>query len=201
MKTIGVTGGIGSGKSTVVGLLSELGAYVIDADRVGHHVYRPDSEGWRRLVEAFGERIVAADGTIDRQRLGAIVFSDQESLQRLNSIVHPLIRAEIGDRIRERREAGFSGPIVVEAAVLIEAGWTSLVDEVWVVVAGRAAVVGRVAKQRGLDNAAVETRIRAQLSDDQRRPHATVVIDNSGSETALRAEIERLWRERLSERG
>jgi dephospho-CoA kinase len=189
MKTIGVTGGIGSGKSTVVGLLSELGAYVIDADRVGHHVYRPDSEGWRRLVEAFGER------------LGAIVFSDQESLQRLNSIVHPLIRAEIGDRIRERREAGFSGPIVVEAAVLIEAGWTSLVDEVWVVVAGRAAVVGRVAKQRGLDNAAVETRIRAQLSDDQRRPHATVVIDNSGSETALRAEIERLWRERLSERG
>jgi dephospho-CoA kinase len=199
VKTVGVTGGIGSGKSTATRFLSELGAEVIDADQVGHYTYRPGSEGWRRIVDVFGPQVVAADGTIDRKRLGAVVFSDSDSLARLNAIVHPLIHEEIRTRIRARRAAGFEGPIVVEAAVLIEAGWLPLVDEVWLVVADRESVLDRVQAQRGLERSSIEARMSAQTSDDERRRHATVVIDNSGSEAALRAEIERLWQERLTE--
>jgi dephospho-CoA kinase len=199
MKTIGVTGGIGSGKSTATRILAELGAEVIDADQVGHHTYRPGSVGWQRIVDAFGRQVVAADGSIDRKRLGSVVFSDPKALTRLNAIVHPLIQEEVRNRIQARRATGYEGPIVVEAAVLIEAGWTPLVDEVWLVVADRDAVLDRVQAQRGLERSAIEARIRSQLSDDERRRHATVVIDNSGSEAALRAEVERLWRERLDE--
>lgn len=199
MRTIGVTGGIGSGKSTATRLLAELGAEVIDADQIGHYTYRPGSVGWQRIVDAFGREVVATDGTIDRKRLGSVVFSDPKALTRLNAIVHPLIQEEVRERIRARRAAGFGGPIVVEAAVLIEAGWTPLVDEVWLVVADRESILDRVQAQRGLERPAIEARINSQLSDAERRRHATVVIDNSGSEAALRAEVERLWRERLEE--
>lgn len=199
MKTVGLTGGIGSGKSTASRILRELGAHVIDADRVGHDVYRPGSEGWRQVVQSFGSDVVGADGAIDRKRLGALVFADRSRLEQLNAIVHPLIRAEIQKRIEERRRAGATAPVVVEAAVLIEAKWFTLVDEVWLIVADREAVHARIAVQRGLDRAAVEARIRAQLSDEERRRHATVVIDNGGDESALRAQLVRLWRERLGE--
>jgi dephospho-CoA kinase len=201
VKTIGLTGGIGSGKSTASRILAELGAEVIDADQVGHYTYRPGSEGWDRIVEAFGPDVVSADRTIDRKRLGALVFADPGALARLNAIVQPLIRTEIGDRLRRRREAGYRGPIVVEAAVLVEAGWVPLVDEVWLVVADRKAVLERVRAQRGLEPSAIEARMGSQLTDGERRRHATVVIDNSGTIASLRAEIERLWRERLDDTG
>ena len=197
LKIVGLTGGIGSGKSTAARILRDLGAHVIDADQVGHDVYRPDSEGWRRVVESFGPEIVADDGTIDRKRLGALVFADRSRLDQLNAIVHPLIRAVIQERIAELREAGLTAPIIVEAAVLIEAGWFTLVDEVWLITADPEVVYERVAAQRGLDRAAVEARVRAQIGNDERRRHAAVVIDNSGSEAALRTELMRLWRERF----
>ena len=94
-KTVGVTGGIGSGKSTAARILGELGAHIIDADLVGHDIYRPASEGFRQVVGSFGSSIVAADGNIDRKRLGAIVFADPAQLQRLNAVVHPLMREEM----------------------------------------------------------------------------------------------------------
>src|SRR5512145_1043887 len=117
---VGLTGGIGAGKSTVAAILAELGARVIDADRIGHEVYRPGSEGFRRVVGAFGPGIVAADGTIDRRALGAIVFGDPAALARLNALVHPLIAEELSRRIAEARAGGDAGPIVIEAAVLLE---------------------------------------------------------------------------------
>jgi dephospho-CoA kinase len=198
LKTIGLTGGIGSGKSTVSRLLAEKGALVIDADRVGHDVYRPGTEGWAKLVDEFGRELVADDGTIDRKRLGSIVFADRHELDRLNAIVHPLIRAEIRRRIARSRREGFAGPIVVEAAVLIEARWFEIVDEVWVVIAARDAIYARLHRQRGLDRAAVDERLRSQTSDDERRRHAAVVIDNSASQDALRARVDELWSQRLS---
>lgn len=197
MKVIGITGGIGSGKSTAAGLLSDLGAYVVDADKVGHDVYRPGSEGWRRVVTEFGQQVVASDGTIDRKRLGAIVFSDRMALARLNALLHPLIGDEIRRLIESKRAAGRTAPIVVEAAVLVEASWQSLVDEVWVVTADREAVIRRLAAQRGLDPAAVQSRIDSQLSDEERCRHATVVVRNDGTVDDLRAELQRLWDERL----
>lgn len=192
-RAIGLTGGIGSGKSTVAAILEELGARVIHADTVGHEVYRPDTEGWRQVISAFGPDIVSPDQTIDRRKLGAIVFGDSAALARLNAIVHPLIRAEIGARLAAYRQSGSSTPIVVEAAILVEANWVSLVDEVWLVVANRSAVVERVATQRGLKVTEIEARIDAQLTDAERRGAADRVIENFGSLDDLRASVRALW--------
>ena len=119
---VGLTGGIGSGKSTIAAILAELGARVIDADRIGHEVYRPGGPGFAAVVDAFGPGVVASDGKIDRRALGAIVFADPAARGRLNAIVHPLIAAELAQRIERIRRDGFAGPIVIEAAVLLEAG-------------------------------------------------------------------------------
>jgi dephospho-CoA kinase len=197
VRTLGVTGGIGAGKSSVVQMLAGLGAVVIDADRVGHEVYAPGTPGFAQVVAAFGRDIVGADGAIDRKRLGGIVFADAAALARLNAIVHPLIREAVGQRVAAARAVG-AAPIVVEAALLIEAGWDALVDEVWLVVARREVIEERLTAQRGMDAAAVAARMRAQLADDERRAHADVVIDNSGSREQLRREVERLWHSRVA---
>lgn len=193
MKTIGLTGGIGSGKSAVSAILGELGVWVIDADKVGHDIYRPDMEAWRQVVAAFGAEILAADRSIDRKKLGGIVFGSDEALARLNAIVHPLMFDEIGRRIAAKRTAGFRQPIVVEAAVLVEANWLPLTDVVWVVETPRPAVVARVAAQRGLPARDIEARIASQLSDAERRRHADLVIRNAGSLEALRRQVEAAW--------
>jgi dephospho-CoA kinase len=193
VRTIGLTGGIGSGKSTVARILARLGAEVVHADVVGHEVYRPGSEGWQRVVDGFGRDIVGSDGAVDRKRLGAIVFADPAALKRLNSIVHPLIFREIKERIAARRRQGFHAPIVVEAAILIEANWLPLVDEVWVVVANRAAVLERVRAERGLNAGQIEARIAAQLDDSERRRYAQVVIENNGSVSELEEKIRAAW--------
>jgi dephospho-CoA kinase len=193
VKTIGLTGGIGSGKSTAAQILAEYGAAVINADTVGHDVYRPGSDGCQKVTDAFGKQILGADGAIDRKQLGAIVFADPAALKRLNGIVHPLISEEVQRRIAAHRAAGFSRPIVVEAAVLIEANWLPLVDEVWLVVSTPAAVIERVRSQRSISAADVEARIAAQLSDDQRRAYADVVIENSGSVDDLRRQLHAAW--------
>jgi dephospho-CoA kinase len=193
VKTIGLTGGIGSGKSTVADILEALGARVIRADAVGHDVYRPHTEGWQRVSDAFGRSILAPDGTIDRKKLGAVIFGDARARAQLNGIVHPLIAAEIQRRITAYRAASPVAPVVVEAAVLIEANWLSLVDEVWLVVAEREAVIDRLARQRGLLPDEVGVRIGAQLSDAERRRYAHVVIRNTGSIEELREQVRALW--------
>ncbi len=191
---IGLTGGIGAGKSTVAAFLTELGARVIDADRIGHEVYRPGSEGFARVAEAFGPGVVGADGAIDRRALGALVFADPAARARLNALVHPLIAAEVGRRIAAARAEGFDGPLVVEAAVLLEAGWRPLVDRVWAVSTRREHAVARVMAARGLTREEVERRLDAQMSDAERRRHADLVIENDGSPAALRAAVEAAWR-------
>jgi dephospho-CoA kinase len=194
VKTIGLTGGIGSGKSTVAILLEDLGALVIHADAVGHDVYLPHREGWRRVIQAFGRQILRPDETIDRQRLGAIVFANPDALKQLNAIVHPLIFEEIQLRIAAQRRSGLTQPIVVEAAVLIEANWLPLVDEVWLVVAATPAVIGRLGAQRGLSATDAQARISAQLSDAERRRFAHVVIENNGSLEDLGTRVRAAWR-------
>ena len=193
MKTIGLTGGIGSGKSTVSQILAGLGAWVIDADKVGHEIYLPGKAAWQQVTAAFGPDILAADQTIDRKKLGAIVFGSEEARKKLNAIVHPLMFKEIERRIKEKRAEGVIQPIVVEAAVLIEANWLPLVDEVWVVVAGRSAVIERVAAQRGLSAHDTEARIVSQLADAERLKHASVVIPNDGALEDLQKRVSEAW--------
>src|SRR5215469_8690706 len=197
MLTIGLTGGIGSGKSTVAKMLAELGAPSFDADKVGHEIYLPGAPAYRDVIAAFGEGIVAPDGTIDRKKLGPIVFADPAQLKRLESIVHPRMFERMGEMVAEMRAKGATAPIVVEAAILIEAHWQPLFDEIWLVVAPREKVVQRVELERGLKPEQTEARIKAQLSDDERRKHSTIVIDNGGTIDELRGHVSSLWLELL----
>jgi len=197
MRTIGLIGAIGAGKSVVRGALSDLGAAVIDADRVGHAIYEPGTPGFGAVVGAFGTGIVDAAGRIDRPTLGALVFSDAAKLARLNAIVHPLIRAEIERQLDEIRLEGRAPAAIVEAAILIEAGWNTLVDEIWLVVARRQHVLERLASSRGLSTAQVDARLARQSTDAERRRFADVVIENDGSLDDLRQRVRALWQERI----
>ena len=190
---IGLTGGIGSGKSTVARILADLGAHVIDADRIGHEVYRPGTEGHASVVATFGPGVVSADGSIDRRALGAIVFRDPAALVRLNALVHPLIAAEIQRRVAAARAEPGVPPIVIEAAILIEAGWRFF-DRIWAVMAPRDVAIARVMAERGLSREEVERRMAAQASDAERRRVADLVIENDGSRAELGARVEAAWR-------
>ncbi len=192
MKVIGLTGGIGSGKSTVSRILAELGAVLIDADAVGHEAYQPGTETWKEVVAAFGQEVVAADGSIDRKKLGAIVFGDPAELERLNGIMYPRMHEMMADRIEEYRRQGVK-VVVLEAAILLEAGWVSLADEIWLTVASESAVVERAKERTGLPEEQIRSRIHSQLSNEERKKRASVVISNDGSLDELRAKVEELW--------
>jgi len=195
MKVIGFTGGIGSGKTTITEYLAELGAIVIDADKVGHEAFEPNTEIWREVVAEFGKDILAPDNRIDRGKLGPLVFADPDALARLNQIMHPRMFDMMKARIEEYRQQGVA-VVVIEAAVLIEANWTPLADEVWVATAPESAVLDRLEKQRGMDKEQTLSRIRSQLTTDERTTHADVVLQNDGSLDELKAKVSQLW-ERL----
>lgn len=196
MKIIGLTGGIASGKSTVSQFLKELGAVTIDADKVGHEAFKPNTETWREVVDAFGKGILAPDGEIDRQKLGKIVFSDSQALARLNQIVHPRIYALAKTRIEDYRRRGVK-VVVLEAPLLLEVGPPSLadeVDEVWVTVVPEAVVLKRLKDKTELSEAQSLARIRSQLPSEERVKHADVVIDTDCGLDEMKAKVAKLWR-------
>ena len=192
MKVIGLTGGIGSGKSTVSQFLAELGAVVIDADKIGHDAYKPNTEIWRQVVAAFGNQIVTPSGEINRNKLAGIVFGNPELLARLNQIMHPRIYDTVKTQIGEYRRQGVS-LVVLEAPLLLEAGWTPLVDEVWVTVASESTVLRRLKEQVGLSESEALARIHSQLSSEERVKRADVVINNDGNLDELKARVKELW--------
>jgi dephospho-CoA kinase len=192
MRVIGLTGGIASGKSLVSQRLAELGAVVLDADKLGHETYRRGTETYRAVVQAFGREVVGPDAEIDRRALGGKVFGDEAARHRLEDIVWPAIRRLAQDRLEVLRAEGTS-VVVLEAAVLIEASWTDIVDEVWLVVASPETVRGRLADRNGLTAEQAEARIRAQLTNEERRPYAQVVIQNDGSLEELRRAVDEAW--------
>ena len=163
MLVIGLTGGIGTGKSEVSRILRELGAAVIDADRVGHEAYRAGSPIWRELVATLGEGILTAAGEIDRRRLGAIVFGDREALAKLNAIMHPKMAEMMEEEIGEFRRRG-TEVVVVDAALLLEAGWDSLVEEVWVAYAPEEKVVDWLHRRNNLSEEEITSRTRLSAS-------------------------------------
>ena len=196
MLTIGLTGGIGTGKTQVSRFLQERGAAVINADLVGHEAYLPHTETWREVVAAFGREILDEDESIDRRKLGAIVFSDPAHLQRLNSIVHPRIYAMIQDRIETLNNEEIE-VAVVEAALLIEAKWTPLADEIWVVTAPQEQVLDRL-MGRGMSRENALARIESQMSQDERAKLADVIIENASGIYELKSSIAEIWNSRIS---
>ncbi len=191
MKVIGLTGGIGSGKSTVSQFLAELGAVILDADEIGHEAFKPDTEIWRQVVAAFGRQILTPDGNIDRKKLGNIVFSNPESLSRLNQIMHPRMYALVKAQLEEYRRQGV-GVVVLEAPLLLEAGWTSLVDEVWVTTAPEATVLKRLEERTGMSQAESLTRLRSQLPSEERVRQADVVINTDCDLDELKSKVKEL---------
>lgn len=192
MKVIGLTGGIGSGKSTVSQFLAELGTVIVDADRVGHEAFKPGTELWREVVAAFGRQIVTPSGDIDRKKLGEIVFGNAESLWRLNQIMHPQMYDMVKAQLEEYQRQGL-GVVVLEALLLIEANWTSLVDEVWVTVASEATVLKRLQERTGLSKEESLARIRSQLPSEERIKHADVVINTDCSLDEVKTRVKGLW--------
>jgi dephospho-CoA kinase len=190
---VGLTGGIASGKSAVSEILSGLGATVIDADKVGHEAFHPGSDIWRGVVAVFGEAILGENGEIDRGKLADIVFRDPEALERLNGIMHPKMYEIVKEKIEAMRAEG-NEVVVLEAALLIEAGWTDLVDQVWVVVAPESVVIDRLRQQKGFTREQAEARIKAQTTASQKVTSADVVITNDSDLESLRGKIEKLWR-------
>jgi dephospho-CoA kinase len=174
-------------------MLEELGAAVIDADQIGHQIYLPGLPAWQEIVATFGQDVLQADRTINRQALGKVVFADSEALRRLNHIVHPKMFERMAELIAERRARGGMKAIVIEAAILIEANWQPLADQIWLVVASEPVVIERLAKQRNFSPEQVRTRIAAQLSNEERLKHAHVVIRNDGSLDAVRAAVQQAW--------
>lgn len=181
LKVIGLTGGIASGKSAITQWLAKQGAYVIDADKLGHRAYESGSQAFDEVVETFGNDIVGDDGEIDRRALGSKVFGNDAALKKLTDIAWPAIKRLAIQEIANVRNQGKYDVLVLEAAVLVEAEWMDIVDEVWVVTVDRKVAIQRAMDRDGFSQEDVEKRIDAQTSDLKRTKHATEVFDNSGT--------------------
>jgi dephospho-CoA kinase len=196
---IGLTGGIGSGKSTVSALLAARGAVVVDADRIAREVVEPGTPGLAAVAEAFGDGVLTADGALDRPALAAVVFADPEARRRLDGIVHPLVRRRAGELELAARGDAEDAVVVHDVPLLVETGQASSYDLVLVVQADPATRVERLVA-RGLTADDARARIAAQATDEQRRAVADVVLDNDGTPEQLAAQVDRFWAERVATR-
>ena len=192
-KVICLTGGLASGKSTAARFLKDQGAHVIDADLLGHRTYEPGSPAQAQVVAAFGTDVLTEDGRIDRKVLGSKVFGKPDELKKLTGIVWPAIRSLAEAEIASVKRAGNAAVIVLEAAVLFEAGWDDIGDEVWVNIVDRNVAIARAMERDKLPQAAVESRLDAQLSNAERTARAQVVIDNNGTQEQMLEQLRRHW--------
>lgn len=195
MTRIGLTGGIGAGKSTVARELERLGALVVDADAIAREVVAPGTPGLAAVVAEFGDSVLTPDGSLDRPALGRIVFADPAARARLEAITHPLIRAESA----RRAAAAPPGTVVVhDVPLIVERGLAAQYDLVVVVGADEDVRLERLVRDRGMTREDALARIRAQATDAERRAVADVWLDNSGTQEELLAQVRDLWRERLA---
>lgn len=191
MLLVGLTGGIGSGKSTVARLLERRGAVVIDADHLAREAVARGTTGFDRVVDTFGPGVLKPDGDLDRIRLAAIIFADPERRAALEAIVHPEVARRFGERVEELRDSG--RVVVYVSPLLVELGLAPAFDVVVVVTASTHLRVSRVASDRDLSPEDVRARMAAQATDEQRMEVADVLVDNDGSLAELEPQIDRLW--------
>ncbi len=191
MYTIGLTGGIGTGKSEVLSILRDLGASTVEADLLAHEIYSPGKPAWQDIIDTFGSGILTPEQQINRKKLGEIVFADRNKLSKLNQIVHPRIFDHLKELIEEQKMAG-TRLLVIEAAVLIEAKWTEMVDSVWVVQASKGIIINRLKEKTTLTEEQITQRINAQISDAQRQEKANEILTNNGDKSDLRDQVRKL---------
>jgi dephospho-CoA kinase len=190
---VGLTGGIAMGKSTVSEMLRRLGCEIIDADRLARDVVEPEQPAWKQIVAEFGPGVVTAAGSLDRKKLGAIVFADPERRRRLEAITHPAIRARLLARLDELAARGFAGVVVFDAAVMIESGNYKNMDRLVVVVTDDATQAARLQERDGTDEVEGRRKIASQMPLAEKAKLADYVIDNSGDREATAAEVRRVF--------
>ncbi len=196
MKIIGLTGGIGSGKSTAAYYLAQLGAKVIDLDKVGNQALKKGSNVYKKVVREFGANILNNNSEIDRSKLGGIVFSDREALARLNNIVHPEIDKTVAEKTQEWRKKGIK-VVILEAAAMLEAGKAWQVDEVWATIAPEEVVLDRLAQRSSYNESDAKARIYSQMTNEERIKQAIVVINNNGTLDEFKKRVKTEWEKLL----
>ena len=188
-----LTGGLASGKSTAVKHLASKGAHVIDADILGHRAYDPGTAAHAAVIETFGEPVRGADNQIDRRALGGLVFGKPDELKKLTDIVWPEIRRLAENEIEEVLTNNPRNTVVLEAAVLFEAGWQDIGDEIWVITVDRETAIQRSMQRDGATRAAVEQRLSSQLSNEERIALADRVLSNDGDQAQLCQQLDAAW--------
>ena len=190
MRWIGLTGGIGSGKSAVAQRLAELGAVIIDSDRLAREVVAPGTPGLSEVVGAFGQSVLAPDGSLDRPALGRLVFGDDAARKRLEGIIHPLVRERAASMAAEAPQ---DAVVVNDVPLLVEAGLASQYELVVVVFAAEETRIERLMRDRGMSRTEAQSRIAAQATDEQRHAVADIEIHNDGTLEQLRSEVDAIW--------
>ena len=192
---IGLTGGIASGKSTVIQYIRYQGYPVIDADKLGHQVLEPGNPGYSKVIEKFGKGILNKDKTVNRLVLGGIVFSNPSKLKALNEISHPIIAEMILKEFESLLSEDSNGIVFLEAALLIEANWYNMCHQIWVVTLEAAEASRRLQKRDGLSESEARSRLESQLTAKERLAYANVVLQNDGSRRDLFSQTQRALEE------
>ena len=202
MLVIGLSGGIGTGKTEVSKIIADFGAPLVYADELAHHTYIYGTKTWSKIVSEFGRQILKTNGDIDRSKLRKIVFGDKLALDKLNSLVHPEVQKLITNLIQQHSEGG-TEVLVIEVPLLVEAilrneAWTSLINEIWVTDSPMEMVVERLRKRNNTAMDMVRETIQAQISQSERIKYADVIIDNSGNLNDLKYTVSEIWNQRLT---
>jgi dephospho-CoA kinase len=195
MLKVGLTGSIAVGKSHVLSIFRELGCHTIDADQIAREVVTPNSEGLKLVGEAFGSEVLQPDGSLDRQKLGAIVFADEVKRRQLNSILHPLIIAAQDEQIRQIEQSDPKGIAIIDAALMIESGGYQRMNKLIVVYCEPEIQLQRLMSRDGLSRETAETRIAAQMPQDEKKTFADFLINTSADHRQTRAQVEDVYRE------
>lgn len=196
MRIIGLTGGIASGKSTASRFFKEKGLPIIDADAIAHQLMAPGEVNYSKIMEEYGTEVLASDGTVDRKRLGSLVFSDVKALRRLEELTHPAIRERIGKEVSNYRQVPGNSCVLLDHPLLLEMGMERLVDEVWVVACTPEQQRKRLAERDGLSPQAIEERLASQMGTEEKMAKADRVIRNDGCLDMFLAQLEEVWKEK-----
>lgn len=199
MRVVGLTGGIAVGKSQVSSILGGLGAEIIDADIVAREIVKKGQPAWDKIRDRFGEEYLMENGEIDRKKLGKLVFSNKEALEELNHITHPAIKESIDEKISRLREQGYNGVVVVDAALLLEKGWETTMDEVWVVHAPKEQRIERLMARDNLTRDEALKRINSQMSQDEKLRRAHRIIYNESGMDSIEKQVGEIWNQILIE--
>lgn len=193
MTIIGVTGGIGAGKTSVSGILRDLGAVVLDADRISREVTQPGKPAWIEIKKTFGDGVFKEDGTLDRKKLARIVFSSEEKKLELERIIHKEVVAKIEETLKSLKDSGYDGVAVLDVPIPVERGFLDIVDRVWVVISDDETRIERVMKRSGISREDAEKRINSQLPQEEYKKLAHETIENNGSFDELKEKVTALY--------